>query len=74
MSSQKPKRQLNKYIRFTGIAFQLGITMYLAAYFGDWLDRYFQMKEKIFTLILIILGLVGTIWSITVQLKNIDKE
>ncbi len=73
-NEKKPRRQLNKYAHFTGIAFQLGATIFLAAYVGDWLDQYFQMKEKIFTLILILLGLVGTIWSITIQLKNIDKD
>jgi len=74
MKKEKSKKRLNKYIRFTGIGFQIGITMYLAAYFGEWLDHYFSMKEKVFTLLLIIVSLAATIWSITVQLKDIDKD
>ena len=74
MNSQKPKKQLNKYVRFTGIAFQLGATIYLAAYVGKWLDDKFLMQKKIFTLVLILIGLIASIWSIVKQLSKINNE
>jgi len=72
--SKKPKRQLNKYIRFTGISFQLGGTIYLAAMIGKWLDNYFSMEKELFTLGLILIGLIASIWSILKQLENINDE
>ncbi len=74
MNNQKPKRSLNKYVRFTGIAFQLGATIYLAAYVGKWLDAKFLMEKKIFTLVLILIGLIASIWSIVKQLDKINNE
>ena len=74
MSSQKQKKQLNKYVRFTGIAFQLGITIYLAAYIGNWLDSKFLMQKQIFTLVLILVAMIASIWSIHRQLKKINEE
>jgi len=74
MNNQKQKKSLNKYVRFTGIAFQLGATIYLAAYIGKWLDNKFLMEKKIFTLVLILIGLIASIWSIVKQLDKINNE
>ncbi|MCF6297841.1 MAG: AtpZ/AtpI family protein [Flavobacteriaceae bacterium] len=71
---KKPKRQLNKYIRFTGIAFQLGATIYLATYIGKWLDNKYLMEKKLFTLSFILIGLIASIWSIVKQLNKINNE
>ncbi|OEK06114.1 hypothetical protein A8C32_18970 [Flavivirga aquatica] len=35
---QKPKKQLNPYIGFTTVAFQMGLTIYLGSELGNWLD------------------------------------
>ena len=74
MSNQKKKKPLNKYLRFTSIGFQLGATIYVAAYLGKWLDQKFEMEKKVFTLILILAALIVSIWSIIQQLKQIDND
>jgi len=73
-NEKKPKKQLNTYARLSGIAFQLGATIYLAAYIGKWLDQKFLLQKKIFTLILILVGLIVSIWNIVRQLKKINDE
>ena len=74
MSKSQKKKQLNKYVQLTGIAFQMGITIYLGAYFGKWLDMYFQTSKKPFTIILTLLAMVVSIWSIVIQLKKINDK
>lgn len=74
MNKEKQKKQLLKYARFSGIAFQLGVTIYLAAYLGKWLDNKFMFEKKIFTLLLVLLALIISIWSISRQLKKINEE
>jgi len=74
MNNQKQKKSLNRYVRFTGIAFQLGATIYLAAYVGKWLDNKFLMEKKIFTLVLILVGLITSIWSMVKQLDKMNNE
>ena len=72
--SKKSKGQLNKYIRFSGIGFQLGATVYLAVYIGKKLDNHFLMEKKLFTLGFILISLIASIWSIVKQLEKINNE
>ncbi len=74
MSSENPKKPLNKYIRFSGIAFQLGATIYLAAYLGKWLDAKYLTSKKWFTMGLILVAMIVSIWNIARQLKEIDEK
>jgi len=55
---------------FTGIAAQMGITIYLGAYFGKWLDVKYPADKKWFTMIFTLLG-VGI--SLYVVLKQLNK-
>jgi F0F1-type ATP synthase assembly protein I len=74
MDNQKKKKQLNKYLQLTGVAIQMGITIYLGVYFGKWLDSYFETNGKTYTIILTLLSLVAAIWSVLAQLKNINDK
>jgi len=74
MEKRRKKRQLNRYIQLTGVAFQMGITIYLGAYFGKWLDAHFQTSNKIFTIIGTLFAMVVSIWSVLIQLKKINDK
>jgi membrane protein DedA with SNARE-associated domain len=74
MDNQNKKKQLNKYLQLTGVAFQMGITIYLGVYFGKKLDVYFQTSNKTYTIILTLVALLISIWSVLVQLKNINDK
>tara|TARA_R110001583_G_C5644999_1_gene408221 strand:- start:2564 stop:2794 length:231 start_codon:yes stop_codon:yes gene_type:complete len=74
MNKTPKKKQLNKYIHLTGVAFQMGITIYLGAYFGKKLDSYFETSGKTYTIILTLLALVIAIWSVLIQLKKINDK
>lgn len=73
MSNKKPKKPLNKYIRLTGIGLQMGITIYLAAYLGKWLDLKYPNENDVYTIILTLLGVVLSFYSLLKQIKNIDN-
>lgn len=73
MENPKKENQLHKYLALTGIAFQMGITIYLGAYFGKKLDAHFE-TDKIFTLILTLLSLLIALWSVLAQLKKINDK
>ena len=74
MNKPQKKKQLNRYIQLTGVAFQMGITIYLGVYFGKWLDVYFQTSSKIFTIVGTLLAMVVSIWSVLIQLKKINDK
>jgi len=72
MTEKKPKKRLNKYIALTGIGLQMGITIYLASYLGKWLDAKYT-DSNIYTIILTLLGIVLSFYSLLRQLKNIEN-
>jgi membrane protein DedA with SNARE-associated domain len=74
MDKPNKKKQLNKYLQLTGVAFQMGLTIYLGVYFGKKLDAYYQNSNKTFTIILTLVALVISIYSVLAQLKNINNK
>lgn len=70
-NNQNPKKKpLNKFIRLSGVGLQMGITIYLAAYFGKKIDVYYQFEKNYVTLIFILFGFVGSLISLMIQLKK----
>ncbi|MFT4576659.1 MAG: membrane protein DedA with SNARE-associated domain [Polaribacter sp.] len=69
------KKPLNKFVRLSGVGLQMGITIYLAAYFGKKIDAHYGFEKNYITLILILVGFIGSLVSLMAQLKKInDKE
>ncbi len=71
MKNKKPKKPLNKFIRLTGIGLQMGITIYLASYFGKWLDIKYPNENNIYTIVLTLFGVAISFYSLLKQIKNI---
>ncbi len=77
MSNQnnQKKKPLNKFVRLTGVGLQMGITIYIAAYFGKKIDAHYGFEKNYITLILVLFGFIGSLVSLMAQLKKInDKE
>jgi len=74
MEEKKKNKKSNSTFKsiaiFTGIAAQMGVTIFLGAYFGKWLDTEYPADKKWFTMIFTLLG-VGI--SLYVVLKQINK-
>lgn len=73
MEDKKPKKSLNKYIRLTGIGLQMGITIYLASYLGKWLDVKYPNENNLYTIVLTLVGVGLSFYSLLKQVKNIQN-
>lgn len=73
MSQQKPRKNnnLKNVAILSGIAFEMGAIIFLAAKGGIWLDDHFQNEKRIFTAIATLLGVAISIWLVLRQLKRI---
>lgn len=75
--NQKPKKQLNKYVRFTSIALQMGLTIYLGSLLGAWVDSKVgntnQLYYKIITLLAVFLAMFSVIRQV-LNITNNDKN
>lgn len=67
---KKPNKPLKNIAIFTGIAAQMGVTIFAGAYLGKWLDTEYPSNKKWFTMIFTLLG-VGI--ALYVTLKQINK-
>ena len=72
--AEKPKKQLNKYLQLTSIGFQMGITIFLFAKLGKWLDQMYPHEKKIYTLICIVFAVVISVYSLNKQLQRINNK
>lgn len=68
--NQNQKKQLKNVAVLSGIAFQMGITIYLFVMLGKWLDSKFNDGDKLFIIITTLLG-VGI--SLYVVLKQVNR-
>jgi hypothetical protein len=73
MSQQKPpkKNSFKNVAILSGIAFEMGAIIFLAAKGGAWLDEHYGNEKRICTAIATIFGVVISIWVVLRQLKSI---
>lgn len=75
MKQQKPRKEKKNNLRniamLSGIAFEMGAIIFLAAKGGIWLDEHYQTEKRIYTAIATLLGVAIAIWLVLRQLKRI---
>ena len=73
MSNKKPRKPLKNFAILSGIAFQMGATIYLGAYGGKWLDNYFHTGKRTYTIICTLLAVAVSLYVVLRQVKNLHK-
>ena len=74
--SEKPapkqdEKASNAFLKYSGMAFQMMAVMLAAAYGGQWLDGYFQNKQPWFTLVLLLIGVVASVY---ITIRTVTKQ
>lgn len=64
----------NKFFVLTGIAIQMGTTIFLGAYFGKMLDEKYPSGKKWFTMGLTIFAVFISLYLVLQQLKKLNKD
>jgi len=59
----KKNKQLNSYVKYSSIAFQMGLTVFVGAFGGVKLDEYLQWGFPIFTITFSILAVALAMYS-----------
>lgn len=68
----KPKKKLPKFISLTGIAFQMGITIYGFSYLGKYLDERYPSEGKLWTILLTLAGVAISLYNLLKQVNRIN--
>ncbi len=72
--SPSKKSPISRYARFSGIAFQMGATIFLGAYLGRYLDDKYPSNKKWFTIGLTLFAVAISLYNILRQLNKINAE
>lgn len=73
MPQKESKKQPNKYFRFSGIAIQMGLTIYLGNVLGKWLDYKFNNLDELYTKICTLAAVFGAMYSVIKQVSKLSK-
>ena len=73
MSKKVKKKPLNKYFRFTSIALQMGLTIYLGNLLGEWLDVKFPNHVELYSKICTLAAVFLAMFSVIRQVSKISK-
>ena len=71
--SQKPKKQLKQIAALSGIAIQMGLTIYLFVILGKWLDTKVESSGKAFLVIFTLLGVGISLYVVLKQINKLDS-
>lgn len=75
MSNKKPspKKPLKNALLLSGVAFQMGATIYLFVMLGKWLDSNYNHEDKGYIIITTLLGVGISLYLVVKQLKKINS-
>ncbi|WP_299776584.1 AtpZ/AtpI family protein [uncultured Formosa sp.] len=67
------KKQLNNYVRFSGMAFQMIAIIGVMTFLGIKLDGKFPNQYSAYTVIFSLIGVIGAIYQIIKQVTNLKN-
>lgn len=70
---QKKRSPLKNWAIFSGIAFQMGGTIFVSAWIGNKLDEKYPSGKNWFTIGFVLFGLVASVVVVLRQLKHFNK-
>ena len=70
---KEKKSQLKNWAIFTGIAFEMGGTIFVCAWIGKQLDERYPSNKNWFTIGMVLFGLLASIFLVLKQLKKFDN-
>ena len=72
--SKNKKNQRNRLLALSSLPIQMGVTIYLGANFGKYLDQKYQTEKPWLTISCVFLALIISLYSLVQQLNRINKK
>ena len=74
MKKQSPGWKRNIYIRFSSMGIQMGATIFLFTWLGVYLDDYFKNKTPWLTIILSLIGVIGSLVLVIREVSRLNQQ
>lgn len=66
-------KPLKNALVLTGVAFQMGATIYLFVLLGKWLDAKYNQGDKLYIIICTLFGVASSLYLVIQQLKKLNQ-
>jgi F0F1-type ATP synthase assembly protein I len=73
-NQRKKKKQLNTYIKYSGIASQMAGIIIAGTLFGDYLDSYSKTKTPIYTIIFALSSIFLSLYYVLKKITNQNEK
>jgi len=73
-SKHQKKSQLKAVAKYSGIAFQMGGTIYLGSLLGKWLDQKYQNQDGLYTKIVTLVAVFIAMYLVIHQVIRDSKD
>lgn len=73
-SLEKKKKSLDNYTRYSSIAFQMLIIILIGVFGGIKLDEWLKLSVPVFTIVLSVLAVILSIYTVTRDLMKPSKD
>jgi len=74
LKEEKPNRKISKWIVFTSMPFQMGVTIYLFYWLGSWLDGKYHVEGEWWMKGLTMVGVAASLYHFIRQANQISKN
>jgi len=74
MAKDQQKKNLNKFARFSGMAFQMLITILVGVYIGQYLDKKYPNENSLFTLVFSLVFIGISLYAIIRQAIKLGND
>jgi len=72
-SKEKKPKQYNAYLKYSGLAIQMGLTIYAANLLGEFFDTKYNQSDELYSKIITLTAVFISIASVIIQVtKNQD--
>ena len=68
------KKQRNRFLALSSLPIQMGVTIYIGAYLGKYLDQKYLTEKSWFTISFVFFALIASLYSVVKQLNRINKD
>ena len=73
-NNNQRKKQLKTYARFSGIAIQMLVIIYLGSLLGEWLDGKYPNENEMYTKICTLVSVFLAMASVIIQVTKISNK
>ncbi len=70
----QPNKKPDKFVRFSGMAFQMGITIVIGVIIGQYFDKKFPNENSLFTLIFVLFFIGTSLYTVIKQAIKLGND